>query len=238
MKAIHTISSFVAAAWLAPLAILSAQEANFGPGTGGAPPIPPAGGPGTNELDLLNPEVQRFFREMQRGEFMLPDPASPLRIDPDARPGDNPRWLIGLTVEPIEPFIRNHLRLDENTGVRVTYVQKDGPAAKAGIKVDDILVSAGGQPLPSLEALKEAVEKAGRNGTHLALETIQNGERKSLTLRPVDTRPESAAGPGDDARDRRFARLARRLDQQQREIEALRREVAELKKKLGAGASE
>lgn len=244
MKTIHTIPALALAASLAA-PTTNAQEAQPERRDDGTPAHPHLNNPRTRSLDLLDPEVRRLFQEM-RSEMMLPerpgahdhgDTPRPLRDG--IRPMDNPRWLIGLNVEPIEPFIRSHLGIEGNTGVRVSFVMAGSAAAKAGIQVDDILVSANGRPLPSLEALKEEVEKAGQNNTPLDLEVFHKGERKKFSITPTDTRPPSPdAAPGDNARERRFAQMSRRLDRQQREIEELRREIVELRKKLDGDGDE
>ena len=152
-----------------------------------------------------------------------------------------PAWKIGLLVEPVPPFVREHLGLDKNEGVRVVRVAEGSPAARIGLEVNDIILSAGDKKISNLEELKQMVERAGREGQQLKLGWIHKGERKGAQLRPEgppqvererDERDEGA--PQRPAMIRRMEEMARRMERQQREIDELRREIERLKRESQA----
>jgi hypothetical protein len=145
-------------------------------------------------------------------------------------PPQPPRWLVGLVVKPLDPALRAHFDLPEGAGVVVESVMRGGPAAEAGIKQNDIIVTANGRKISTLEALKTEVEKSGSEGKSMNLEVIQRGKKGVVKLMPRG--PEALTGQAerkDPAATRPMIEIQRRLDQQQQEIEALRREVRELR---------
>lgn len=201
-------------------------------------------------LDLRGPESREISpEELQREKDAVfdmirrlkgPDqPDEPNRIkdvpsprqDIESTTPRQPRWLVGLVVSPLAPPLRAHFDLPEGSGVVVESVMRGSPAAEAGIKTNDLIVTVDGRKVASLEDLRAAVEKAGSEGKAMKLDVIQRGKRSVVELKPRG--PESPAAkaerrePGPAMRP--MMEIQRRLDQQQREIEALRREIRELR---------
>lgn len=187
-----------------------------------------------HEQDAVFDMLRRLNRQPVPGdEGRAKDRAEP---DPtkEVMPPQPPRWLVGLVVKPLDPSLRAHFDLPEGAGVVVESVMQGGPAAETGIKRDDIIVTANGHKISTLEALKAEVEKAGSEGKALDLELIQRGKRSVVKLTPRG--PDALAGKserkGPGPAMRPMMEIQRRLDQQQREIEALKREVRELRARL------
>jgi beta-lactamase regulating signal transducer with metallopeptidase domain/C-terminal processing protease CtpA/Prc len=61
----------------------------------------------------------------------------------------DPRFRLGVAVETISPAIAEHLKLPNEVGLLVTHVLDGSPAAKAGIKVNDVLVKIGSEMVPA-----------------------------------------------------------------------------------------
>jgi hypothetical protein len=142
-------------------------------------------------------------------------------------------WMIGISVAPIEPFVRAHLGLEEGVGTRVSMVADDSPAARAGVTVDDIVISADGQKISDLEGLKSAVEKSGKENRPVSLEILHQGQRKTLSIVPRGPKPEPEAQPQpQEEPERRQNNLVRRLNRQEKLINDLREEIAELRRKM------
>lgn len=168
-------------------------------------------------------------------------PAPPGRTDAPRRdplfprPGFGPqRWLVGVIVSPLDPSVRAHFDLKDGTGVVVESVMQGSPAAEAGLKVRDIITNADGRKVSSLEDLQASVQKAGEAGKSLNVGIIRRGEESVVKIAPrFAGRQPDAAKPDEPSRpDRPMNELKRRLDQQQKEIEALRREIRELRARL------
>jgi len=93
-----------------------------------------------------------------------------------------PAFWIGVSVSPVEPALRSHLQLPADQGLVATEVVADGPAAKAGLKVNDILLTLNGKPLKDQATLIDLVQK---NGDKLvAVELVREGARQKLELTP------------------------------------------------------
>ena len=93
-----------------------------------------------------------------------------------------PAYWIGVSVSPIEPALRSHLHISEKQGLIVTEVIAEGPAAKAAIKLNDILLSIGGTPLPDQDSLVKSVQKIGT--TSVAVDLLREGSRQTVSLTP------------------------------------------------------
>ena len=172
----------------------------------------------------------------------------------DAKP-----WRIGLMVDPIDDTLRSHLEIPEKSGVIVTKCMEDGPASKAGIKENDIILMVNGRPVGSIEPLRDAVEFCGKSGEPLRLTTLRKGQRREVTIRPDMPKPPVSrpaipapsvrpptmppAVPGNaapmreqEAMMRRMAeqnaQLMGRLERQEQEMKRLRAHVEEMTKAM------
>ena len=66
----------------------------------------------------------------------------------------------------------------------------DGPAARAGLLVGDILVSVGGTPVPSLDALRGLLGP-GQIGSRLRVWVLRGGTRQELSVEVGEQRWEA-----------------------------------------------
>jgi membrane-associated protease RseP (regulator of RpoE activity) len=116
-------------------------------------------------------------------------------------------FWIGVSVTPIGPALRSQLQLAADRGLAVIEVVKDGPAAKTGIKLHDILVSIGGQPLADQEQLVKSVQASGEKS--VSLELIREGKTQTIEITPQRRQTATLRGrvrtPGN--RDLRFVQF-------------------------------
>ncbi len=154
-----------------------------------------------------------------------------------------PAWRIGVGVAPIEKDLRMHLNIPENSGVMVKEVMPNGPAAKAKIKENDIIVKANGQPVANMDQLREIVNVAGKNHAPIRLVVIQEGKHNEVTI--VNDMPKIEQEPRRDGQAPQMrgammmdpkmmeelrghvARLSQQVEKQQREIEEMRKMMRE-----------
>lgn len=103
------------------------------------------------------------------------------RIDGLAKGESRARPRLGVALAP--PRATTQLReaagLAPVTGLLVRHVEEDGPAAAAGLRRGDVLVSAGGHGLTSVDELHEALESAG---PELALHIVRGTEELDVTV--------------------------------------------------------
>jgi serine protease Do len=101
------------------------------------------------------------------------------------RRGARPR--LGVTLQPVAYDGRHW-------GLLVLEVDKDGAAAVASLRVGDILVGAGGQPLESMEGLHDAIDAAtAPRGWPLRLAFLR-GDRSHIRETVVQIRGSGVAG--------------------------------------------
>ena len=174
-------------------------------------------------------EIQRQMLDRIHQHMLLEQPK------PEFQEAKQPDWVIGLGVEPLDPFVRDHLRLDENSGARVSLVAKDLPAAAAGIEINDIIVSANGRNITKVDELREIVDQSGKEGRPIAMIVVHQGERRPVVVIPKSTKPvepPEEAGLDRPAPERPFAEFAKRLERQEKQIRELQKEVRRLRKEL------
>jgi serine protease Do len=110
------------------------------------------------------------------------------------------RGYLGVQIVTLSSEAAAALGLPENTkGAYVGDVTADGPADKAGMKVEDIVVSVNGEAIDSSTELTRRVARA-KVGDTLRLEVLRDGRRQTLNVR-AGRRPSEAelrAGLGED----------------------------------------
>jgi len=101
-------------------------------------------------------------------------------------------WL-GVECYPVRDPLRAQLDLPEGQGLVVGHVVPESPAAKAGIKRHDVLLTAGKRPLAKVQDLVDAIEQSKEG--KLPIELVRGGKRQKLTATPAK-RPEDARPKG------------------------------------------
>ena len=89
------------------------------------------------------------------------------------------RGYLGVQLLTLTPELRRHLGAPEGSGVLVSRVVEDSPAAAAGITVGDVIIAAGGEPVSSPGQL---VGRVGhhREGDEIELELVRDGAPLAL----------------------------------------------------------
>ena len=95
--------------------------------------------------------------------------------------GRVPRSHLGIAVQPV----RATLEGAATEGLLVSSVAADGPAARGGLLVGDVIVEAGGRSVRGLEALRTTIAEAAPGST-LALVVSRAGQRVALALTPAE----------------------------------------------------
>lgn len=116
------------------------------------------------QLDVLR-EGRRFDLRVEVGELVAIDPTPqaaspsppPTTPRPSPRPTPDPTARLGLEIAPLTAAERDSAQMLSG-GVRVVSVV-DGPALRAGIRVDDLLLQINGQTVDSPDRYREVVER-------------------------------------------------------------------------------
>jgi serine protease Do len=152
-----------------------------------------------------------------------------------AGPEDRPlppsegRGRIGIQVQPMTPELREHMKAPKEAGVLVVRVEEGMPAAEAGVRVGDVLTSAGGDPIDSPHDLIARVAIVPE-GEKLALEGVRDGRALKLEVAPAGA-PMSGHGaferwlPGGPGFHQGMEALERRLEDLERRLQELEQRV-------------
>jgi serine protease Do len=98
----------------------------------------------------------------------------------------NERGRLGVSIQPLEGQLAEYFGTP--AGVLVNSVEKDSPAAKAGLKAGDVLTAVNGKAVAEPSELIEAVREA-EDGATLTLDVVRDKKAQSFkaTLEKRDT---------------------------------------------------
>jgi PDZ domain len=105
-------------------------------------------------------------------------------LGPAAAKAPTREFWIGVSVNAIGPVLRAQLRLSQSCPVIVNQVVPEGPAAKAGIALNDILLSIDGRPIVNLQDLANAAQSSGGKPLELGL-IGKGGKPRNVTVTPA-----------------------------------------------------
>jgi len=94
---------------------------------------------------------------------------------------------IGGQDTPIARRIVRHFDLAHESGVRVSTVEKDSPAAQAGVRDGDIIVGFGDEHVASIDDLHRLLT-GGRIGDAVGLALLRRDQRLTLRITPRESR--------------------------------------------------
>ena len=104
------------------------------------------------------------------------------------------RGRIGVQIQPVTKEDAEAFGLGAPRGALVNGVEKDGPAAKAGVEVGDIIVKADGRDVKSSQELPRIIT-AIRPGNKIVLTVWRKYAQKELTVTVAEMKEDAAAQP-------------------------------------------
>jgi membrane-associated protease RseP (regulator of RpoE activity) len=125
-------------------------------------------------------------------------PAALLGGEQDKRAASAKLPFLGLSTAGLPDMVADHLGIEDGSGVIIRTVCPDSPAEKAGLAVNDIILSLGGAPVGDPDAFSEKI-RAHKAGDRLELELIRKGKpdkaEVTLTERPAELNAHLAPEP-------------------------------------------
>ncbi|MCS6978109.1 MAG: PDZ domain-containing protein [Gemmatales bacterium] len=115
-----------------------------------------------SERPVRRPQVRAF------PEPVLPRPLAPQR-----------GAYLGIYMQEITPELKEKLGLTVDQGVVVTEVTPDSPAAKAGLKADDVITGVGDKQIAGPEELRDVISKS-KPGSEVVLHVHRGKEKMEL----------------------------------------------------------
>jgi len=92
----------------------------------------------------------------------------------------NRGWL-GVVIQEVNKDLAESFGLDKPAGALVAQVLEDGPAAKGGLQVGDVILNANGHPIVMSADLPQIVGNL-KDGSKIQLDVIREGKRKTLEV--------------------------------------------------------
>jgi membrane-associated protease RseP (regulator of RpoE activity) len=139
----------------------------------------------------LKAEEEKLLREIEK----VIDEELGKRSGAPAAPR-KPRGFLGVRSGDLTEDERKDLGIPG--GIRVIEVVPDGPAAKAGLKADDVITAVDGKPVESPQEIPGRVQGLGP-GSPVRLDVLREGKKLSLTValgvHPADAEDAPAPAP-------------------------------------------
>ncbi len=88
---------------------------------------------------------------------------------------------LGVVIQEVNKDLAESFGLDKPSGALVAQLVEDGPAAKGGLQVGDVILSLNGQSINESADLPHLVGNM-KPGDKINLDVIRNGQRKSLSM--------------------------------------------------------
>ena len=102
-----------------------------------------------------------------------------------------PPQKLGIAMSPLTPEIADQTGY-HGDGVLVRDVKQDGPAARAGVQVGDIIITRDGKPTGDTDAFRQSIMDA-KGGSKTKLVLWRNGKKHTLTCQLGDDPPAETA---------------------------------------------
>jgi len=190
-----------------------------------------SGGPLFNmKGEVVGINSQIFTRS---GGFMGLSFAIPIDVAIDVsnqlkKDGKVSRGWLGVVIQEVNKDLAESFGLDKPAGALVAQVLENGPAAKGGLQVGDVILSMNGQPIIMSADLPHLVGSL-KDGEKAKLEIIRNGKRQNLDV-TIGALPEDDADIGMGAgADGSAERSSNRLGVSVADLSAEQKKALELK---------
>jgi serine protease Do len=110
-------------------------------------------------------------------------PANMVRsvMDQIVRTGKVTRGYLGVQVQDITSDLAKALKLGQTRGALVVDVDPKGPAARAGLQRDDVVIEVNGKPIEDQRALRLLVSSMAP-GSQIQMRVVRGGQQRNVTL--------------------------------------------------------
>lgn len=92
------------------------------------------------------------------------------------------KGFLGISAEEVDEDTRSELGLKEGEGVKVSNVQGDSAAEKAGLEIDDVVLSVDGKAVGSLDDLRGIITSK-KEGDTVAMTYLRGKDKKTVKVK-------------------------------------------------------
>lgn len=125
------------------------------------------------------------LKEAEDGSSIIDKAAN--ENSPTTTKGKGAENLLGMSLEPLTPQIRQQLGLSKNqVGLVVSAVSNDSPALKKGLRRGDVVAEINGDPGVNLATMKKSLANAKAAGRKFAMVKIIRGQDVAFVTLPVE----------------------------------------------------
>lgn len=115
--------------------------------------------------------------------FAIPTSTARMVMESIVRDGEVTRGWIGVEPQDLTPELAESFGIQRDSGVIITGVLQNGPAAQAGLRPGDVITNVGGKEVQNVAQLLSAVASL-KPGTPATLEVIRRDGRTELEVTP------------------------------------------------------
>src|SRR5262245_7871326 len=113
--------------------------------------------------------------------FAVPSDSAVVVLDQLRQFGETRRGWLGVHVQTVSEDLAETYGVTEGTGARVAGVAPEGPAAKAGIQQDDVIVKFDGKEVTTMRGLPRLVSQT-QIGKEVEVEVSRKGQRRTFRV--------------------------------------------------------
>ena len=151
-------------------------DAAINPGNSGGPLVNLDG-----EVVGINTAISSNSGGYQGVGFAVPVNVAKWIVPQLEKTGSVQRGYLGVIIQPVTPELAQQFKVNVREGVVVASVQDDTPAAKAGVKPGDVILSFDGKKVSSPQELQALVERA-KTGSTQTLTVNRDGKQTDLQV--------------------------------------------------------
>ena len=96
--------------------------------------------------------------------------------------GEVTRGHLGLVVQELSPALAESFELEQNTGILISQVMENSPAAKAGLKEGDIIINYQDKPVATVGRFRNLVAMSSPN-SYQNISILRDGKRQDLKVK-------------------------------------------------------
>ena len=127
------------------------------------------------EFEYKFPELFQVRPDQERGVIRVPESGRVLGFFQ----GD--RKYIGVSIQEVNPELAEFFGVEDGAGLLVAKVDEDGPAAKAGLKVGDVIVRADGKVMKTVSRLERWIQDQ-EEGDKINLEIVRDKRTRTVSV--------------------------------------------------------